>query len=538
MKSTKPKKLITAAAALAIVVLTMTTSAQIPPAITTPDKVETSIGTLEFKDGAPSAATVQKVRDSLDYVRGVDAFMNSFSGASAFAIRKGFQGIGAEDNTVVIFSELMDSNSLFLTPNADTIYTLAALDLSKGPLVVEVPPAQLGTINDMWFGWVIDIGFPGPDRGEGGRYLIVPPGYDGPLPDSGFNVGHAKTNHVLYAVRAFMDNNDPKAVVASIKKSLKIYQYTPGGYGTSIATILDGKVRPGAAAAVPPTKFLEASGKYFNTIPPNDFSFFEMVNELVQMEPATSFNTELSGQLAAIGIVKGKPFNPDARMKKILTDAAAVGNAAGRLMNWSFATSHPDWAYYPGSMWGNMLWEGGYTFETPPPMVTREGIKPFPPTGARTLDSRTGFYYGYTMDSPGMIMRLTNVGSQYLMGFTDADKNYFDGAKTYKVTLPKDIPAAKFWSLTLYDNQTRSMLQTPQRSPRAGSQTFPSPAAVANADGSTTVYFSPTKPADAKAGAWIQTTPGKGWFIILRLYSPLESFFDKSWRPSEVELVK
>ena len=148
------------------------------------------------------------------------------------------------------------------------------------------------------------------------------------------------------------------------------------------------------------------------------------------------------------------------------------------------------------------------------------------------------FTTGYTMDTPAMIMRLTNVGSQYLMGFTDADKHPFDGARTYKVTLPKYIPAARFWSLTLYDNQTRSMLQTPQRYPRAGNQTYPSPAAIANADGSTTVYFGPTKPADAKEGTWIQTTPGKGFFVILRLYSPLESFFDRSWRPSEVELVR
>ena len=102
-----------------------------------------------------------------------------------------------------------------------------------------------------------------------------------------------------------------------------------------------------------------------------------------------------------------------------------------------------------------------------------------PPTGARTLNSRTAFYYGYTMDSPGMIMRVPNVGSQYLMGFADSDKNPYDGGKTYKVTLPKDIPAKEFWSFTVYDNQTRSMLETPQRFPRAGSQTYPSPAAVA-----------------------------------------------------------
>ena len=222
-------------------------------------------------------------------------------------------------------------------------------------------------------------------------------------------------------------------------------------------------------------------------------------------------------------------------MKKILSDAAAVGDAAGRTLNFR---APAEWSYYPGSSWGNMLWEGGYNFETPPPLVTKEGIKPFPSTGARTLNSRTAFFFAYTGITPAMIMRLPEVGSQYLMDFTDADKNYFDGAKTYKVTLPKGIPEAKFWSFTLYDNQTRSMLDTPQRYPRAGSQRYPSPAAEASADGSTTIYFAPRQPEGVKRGNWIQTMPGKGWFVILRLYSPLEAFFTKEWRPSEIELVR
>jgi len=510
----------------------------IPKILVTPDKVETRIGTLEFKDGAPNAATADKVFDNLDYVRGVDAFMNSFPGASTYAMRKGLQSIGVEDNSVVIFSDLMDSNSLFLTANADTIYTIAFLDLTKGPLVVEVPPKALGALDDMWFGWIIDIGLPGPDRGQGGKYLILPPDYNGPLPDNGFFEGRAKTTHVLYAVRAYLENNDPKPTVALIKDKLKIYPYTPGAFGTSIATLMEGKVRLERDPPIPPTKFVEASGKSFNTIPPTDFSYFEMINELVQMEPATSTSPELLGQLAAIGIVKGKPFTPEVRMKKILTDAAAVGNAAGRVLNWRSAEI-PGWAYYPDSMWASMLWQGGYDFENPPPAFTAQGFfKPTPPAGARTLNARTAFYYAYTVDSPAMIMRLPNIGSQYLMGFTDSDKNPYDGGKTYRVTLPKDIPAAAFWSFTVYDNQTRSMLQTPQRYPRAGSQTYPSPAAVADADGSTTIYFGPTKPAAAKDGNWIQTMPGKGWFMLLRLYSPRESFYTKTWRPSEVELVK
>jgi hypothetical protein len=510
----------------------------IPPAITTPDKVDSRIGQLDFKDGAPSVETAQKVYDTLDFTSGLNVFNNSFRGASAYGIRKGLLSIGADDNTVVIFSDLMDAKSLFLTANADTVYYMAVVDLTKGPMVVEQPPMGLGTINDMWFSWIIDIGFPGPDRGDGGKYLLVPPGYDGPLPEGGFYVARSRTTRVLYAARSFLANNDPKPTAELIKKSIKIYPYTPGGVGTSIATALEGKVRLGPNPAIPATKFVEGTGKSFNTIPPNDYSFFEMINENVQQEPADSYDVELAGQLAAIGIVKGKPFTPDARMKKILTDAAAVGNAAGRALNWRFSQAHPDWAYYPGSMWGNMLWEGGANFETPPPLFTREGFfKPFPPTGARTLDSRTAFYYGYTLDSPGMIMRIPDVGSQYLMGFLDAGKNPFDGAKTYKVTLPPNVPARAFWSFTLYDNQTRSMLDTPQRYPRAGSQSYPSPAAEPNPDGSTTVYFGPNQPAGVKRGNWIQTMPNKGWFTLLRLYSPLESFFDKSWRPTEIELV-
>jgi len=507
--------------------------------LSTPDKVETSIGTLEFKDGAPSVETAEKVYDALAFTRALNAYNNSFRGASALAIKKGLQSIGLQSGDVGITSELLDANSLFLTANADTVYYMAWIDLSDGPVVIEQPPEGLGTINDMWFSWVIDAGKPGPDRGLGGKYLIVGPGYEGPLPEGGYFIAHSKTNNVLYAMRSFLTGGkDPKPAVENIKSNLKIYPYEPGSYGTSIAEALEGKVRLGGEPKIPETKFIEISGKAFNTIPPSDYGFFKMINENVQEEPATSYDVELAGQLAAIGIVHGKKFEPDERMKKILSDAAAVGNATGRALNWRYALAHPDWAYYTDSHWGNMLFEGGAFFETPPPAYEGDGtFKPYPPTGARTLDSRAAFYYAYTLDSPGMIMRIPGVGSQYLMGFLDADGDPFNGAKTYKVTLPKDIPAAAFWSLTLYDNQTRSMLQTPQKYPRAGSQSYPSPAAETADDGSTTVYFAPEQPDGVARGNWIQTDPKKGWFTILRLYSPMPSFFDKSWRPSEIELV-
>jgi hypothetical protein len=378
-----------------------------------------------------------------------------------------------------------------------------------------------------------------PARAGGGKYLIVGPGYDGPLPQGGYFIAHSQTNTVLYAARAFIENgNDPGPAVENIKKNLKIYSYVPGSYGTSIAEALKGTVRLAGEPRIPQMKFVEGSGVSFNTIPPSDYGFFELVDENVQNQPATSYDIELTGQLAAIGIVKGRRFAPGARMKKILSDAAAAGQAFGRSLQWWFADTHPDWAYYEGSHWANMLFEGGAFFETPPPAWKDGMFKPYPPTGARTLDSRAAFYYGYTLDSPAMIMRFPDVGSQYLMGFLDAEGEPFDGAKTYRVTLPKGIPARAFWSLTLYDNQTRSMLQTPQKYPRAGSQSYPAPAVQAARDGSTTIYFSPEPPDGVACGNWIQSDPEKGWFTILRLYSPLPSFFDKSWRPGEIELVR
>jgi hypothetical protein len=512
-------------------------SPAIPPALTTPDRVETRIGTLEFKDGAPSKAALEKVYDNLDFTYAFRAFVDNMRGVSIHAARKGLQSVGVKDNEVIVFSELMDAKSLFLTANADTVYTMGVLDLTKGPMVLEVAPRFLGTIDDYWFRWVIDIGPPGPDRGEGGKYLIVPPGYNGPLPEGGFFVAHARTSRVFWFGRAFLENkNDPKPAVDTIRKFTNVYPYEPGGVGTSIAAFLEGKAMLGKVTPPPPTVFHEGSGKVMNTIPPNDWSYFEMLNEVVQQEPATSLDPELMGPLAAIGIVKGKPFAPDARMKKIMTEALAVANATSRSLFMN--PRDPSWFYYPNSSWFNYLFETGYEFETPIPLITPEGAKPFPPTGYRTMDARTNFFYGITGITPGMAMRLPGIGSQYLFASLDANKQYFDGANTYKVTLPKDIPEANFWSFTVYDNMTRSMLDTPQRYPRAGSQSYPSPAAELNADGSTTVYFGPSQPAGVNRGNWIQTMPGKGWFTILRLYSPLEPFFTKAWRPSEIELVR
>jgi hypothetical protein len=532
------KSCITVAAMLAIIGTAMPASAQVPPEITTPDRVESRLGPLTFKDGIPDDATAQKLFDEIDYVHAVDAFINGYTFVNQLALLKGFRAAGVNDNDVLVTPNLMDSKSIFLTANADTYYFWAYLDMIKGPLVVETPPDSLGIFDDMYWNWMGDFGFPGPDRGLGGKYLLLPAGYNGDVPEGGYYVRTCNTTHATLLGRAFLQNNDPKPVDEMVKKTLKIYPYVPGGEGSSIGSYLAGKGQIGALSKPASPRFVDGTGKVINTIPPSNFSYWEMLNEAVQMQPAGVMDPEIAGQLAAIGIVKGKPFNPDVRMKKILGEALAVGNAAMRTMSLGGRPSEGFGYYGPDSQWINGLWVGGHEFMTPPAEITKEGLKPYPSDGARKLNARMWFFYSVTGITPAMAMRMENVGSQYLENFRDTQGNRFDGSKTYKVTLPPNIPAARFWSFTVYDNQSRSTLETPQRYPRAGSQTYPSPAAKANADGSTTVYFAPTQPVGVERGNWIQTDPKKGWWTILRLYSPLASFFDKSWRPGEIELVK
>jgi hypothetical protein len=484
--------------------------------VSTPDRVESRLGTLEFDDGAPSDATAALVYDNLDFQNGVQAFLGSIPGVSIAAMRQGFLAAGVEDNSFTLFSELMDSASLFLTGNCDTVYFWGFIDLSDGPMVLDVPALGapsgiLGTIDDMWFRWVTDIGLPGPDRAAGGRYLMVGPGYDGPLPDSGFHVFHARTTRVTVIGRAFMIENDPTVPVEVIREGFRVSPYVPGADGTAVASFLAGDAPLGAAKEVPKTHFVESSGVSFNTLFPGDYGFWEVINELVQQEPPEGGDPELLGLLASIGIVHGKPFEPDERMRKILEEAAVVGNATARTVTFA-ARPEEGFEFYPGSQWQSALFVGGYEFMDPPPMITADGAVPVGPSdGARKLDSR----------------------SQYIYAMRDSDGAFLDGGRSYKMTLPADIPQSRFWSVIIYDRQTRSMLQTDQHLPRLGSQ---SGTVEANPDGTTDLYFGPTAP-EGKGSNWLQTIPGKGWWPILRLYNPEPAFFDKTWRPSETEPI-
>ena len=265
-------------------------------------------------------------------------------------------------------------------------------------------------------------------------------------------------------------------------------------------------------------KFINVSGKAFNTIHANDFTFFEEINHLVQEEPNDALDPETLGILASIGIEKGKPFAPDERMKKILTDSAAVGNATARAI--VFKSRMKEAYFYPNSAWCTPFVGGSYEFLLQP--------------GVRNLDARTMMFYYATGITPAMAAKIVGVGSQYAAAFVDSTGKPLDGSKTYKIHLPPNIPARTFWSFVVYDNQTRSELQTDEQFPSIGSQ---KKGIVINPDTSADVYFGPTAPVGHETN-WVQTVPGKGWNTLLRLYGPEQAWFDKTWKPGEIELVK
>ena len=470
---------------------------EMPAGLTAPAEVKTRLGTLRTKDGFPDKATIEKVYDNLDFQRGVQSILTTMQGASLVAMRRGLRGLGPDNQTVALFENLMDSKTLFLTANSTTIYNFIWLNIKDGPLVIEVPPKVLGFIDDFWFKWVGDVGVTGADKGKGGKYLLLPPGYKGTVPE-GYFVLRSPTYNQWLIFRGFLEDGKTAPAVASIKKNLRIYPLVK-------------KDNP------PKMNFVKVSDKYFNTIGPIDYSFFDDINQVVQEEPTASMDPDTLGMLASVGIVKGKPFKPDARMKKILTEAAAVADITARAI--SYKSRIPEAYFYENSAWGTPFIGGSYQF-------LQDGV--------RNLDARTFFFFMATGITPAMSEKMIGKGSQYAVAFVDKNGDPLDGSKTYKIHLPPNIPAKNFWSFTVYSSQTRSMLQTNQQYPSVGSLTK---GMVVNPDTSVDVYFGPKVPA-GKENNWIQTNSGEGWNTIFRLYSPTKPWFDKTWRPSEIELVK
>ncbi len=457
--------------------------------LSSPNRVESPFGTLDFFDGVPLPTTVSRAYDALDLMRGIEVFLNAVPGASLVAMRRGLLSAGVSSPRVVGYTDpRANSRSLFLTPNTETTYGTTVLDLRAwGPTVIEAPPQSLCVVDDFWFRYVADMGIAGPDKGQGGKYLFLPPGFDGVVPD-GYFVYRPSTFTNWVVLRAL------------------------GG----VPAIKQTKIYPLAEAESPePNEFINIAEPVFNTVHANDFSFYLEVNEIVQEEPVEALDAERAGQLAAIGIVKGEPFAPDDRMRKILEQAAQIGAGIARVI--AYAPRDPEASLY-GS-WKNAFVGGSYEFLR---------------NGARLLDARTQFHYIATVITPAMAHAQVGAGSAYAYTVQDANGDVLDGAKTYRLHVDPDPPAKNFWAVDVYDTQTRSLIQVASTIwPAVASNTD---TLQANYDGSYDIYFGPKAP-PGKESNWVQTIPGKSWFQLFRLYGPLQPWFDQTWKLNEFEPI-
>jgi hypothetical protein len=465
--------------------------------IPAPDRIRTDFGTLKFEGGAfPTDKSVQKIYDELDLQRATQAYMDFFPALSLYGIVKsqirdfGFQS--ASD--LGVMADFMKPSENYLTGNDVTVYAFASIDLKlDGATVVEIPPGMYGTANDAAFKYLTDFGATGPDKGKGGKYLFLPPGYAGEEP-AGYFVMRSPGYRIWAMMRGFGEVGSGDQAVQWFKERLKVYPLASGPREHTVTN---------------------ASGMGANTLPPEDGSAFEMLNEIIQYEPTELFSPELLGRLATLGIEKGKPFEPDARMQKIFDQAAKQGVAMSRAI--LYASREPDIRYWPERHWEKMFVRN----------------TEFVDNGHNDIDARTLWHYQAIVVSPNLLSTTPGVGTAYLTAFRDQAGGFLLGDQTYRLRVPANPPVKRFWAVTAYDPTSRSLLDSGGQI-TVGSLGEPE----VNPDGSVDIHFGPQLPAGASAKNWIKTDPTKGFFVVFRFYGPEAGYIDKTWVMNDFERIE
>jgi hypothetical protein len=477
------------------------------------------LSSLPFSENRPTQETAQTLRDELLFQRATQTYLWALPLINTLGMKVGSEKVfGAGYNVLPVWKKRLDAKTLVTTPNSDVIYAMGYVDLgTDGPLVFEAPPNLQGILLDAWqrpipvdggkfFG---DVGLPGPDAGKGGTFLLLPPGFKGSVPDDCF-VYRSPTNTVFVFLRAFYQ--DPKNLTPAVTLIERSRIYPLEGRETAR-----------------PMQFPDASGVPVNMLPISDGTAFDELKKLVDSEGDSLADADSLGMLASIGIAKGRPFEPDAKTRKILDHAAKTASKMSRVIGFEETIGGRSLRIYPDRRWINPMAD-----------ATPENLAgPFDlgwrrvAGGYLDLDARIWFFTNYYSVSPGMLSQTPGRGAKYMIAFVDGSGANLSGGSSYRLQLPRDIPAANFWSVTLYEAENGSGLANGQPFPSLGSRDTP----AQNADGSTDLYFGPKPPA-GKAGNWLATVPGKGYFAILRLYGPTEAAIDARWKPGDIEKVR
>jgi hypothetical protein len=457
--------------------------------------VTTAAG-YRFERGFPTREATKQARDDADYQRALTAYRFWYPTVSIEGFFHGAREAGMKDGESLF---LVSAGPRFVcfTPNSDTPYCAGVLDLSDGPIVVELPPGPfIAAADNHHQRWIMDMGLPGPDAGKGGKHLLLPPGYDGPVPDDGYHVGHSSTYKVFLGMRSLPLDGDMAKAMDGIR-SIKVYPL---------------------ASPDKPLVYLDVTDNHVDVTHlawEDNLGYWEQLHGVIDAEPVEDEFRPMYGLLSELGIAKGQSFAPDGRMKAILERAAKDGR--DQMLVSSFDSDRPDRIAWPDRRWewASLVYDNG-DFETP------SGVD---------LEARDRWYAQAILGSPAMFRRKVGFGSLYWLGVRDSDGDWLDGGKSYKLTVPLPVPANLFWSVTVYDVQTRSQIKTDQ-----DKAALRSLFEVAHVEGGASVdlYFGATPP-EGHEDRWIETIPDQGWFTYFRIYGPEEPAFDGSWKPGDFE---
>lgn len=443
----------------------------------------------------PSAEEVVRIRREALLNRAIEAYKFFYPTVSMALNFEALEEYGARANRGFLI-QLTTPDIVTLTQNSDTVYGLGMVDVSAGPVVVELPAGPImGVVDDTNFQLVTNMGLVGEERGAGARYLFIPPGYDGELPTDGYLVQHPKTNRMLLCARApFPDPEQGKALL----RTLRVY--------------------PLADAAEPgENDFIDMSDRKAVADPfvvDGTFEFWEVIKRALDMDvPSPNFYNAY-GMLADLGLRRDRPFEPDVDVRDILTEAAVKANE--QLVVAAFADDAPERLVWPDRRWEWVVYsEGDFGY------YERDFLN---------LSVRERWFYQATLETEKMFMHREGAGSIYWLANTDADGAALDGGSAYTLSVPAPVPVSQFWSVTLYDLDTRSEINTPQFKPVLTSLRDD---LTPDDDGNIVLRFGPEAPHEG--APWLQTTPGGQWFAYFRLYGPEGAAFDGTWKPSDFQ---
>lgn len=472
------------------------TPAPVAAPVNDPNTIDTRIGKLKLESGYPNQESLDKLYNELDFQRAVQAYIWATPIVSLDALRlANVKDWNVDYNAVGVVDKYTTPNIEALTGNNTTIYAASFVDLGRdGPVVIDSPPGAYGVIDDYWQRPIVEVGPFGPDKGKGGKFLLLPPDYKGTVP-KGYIAARSATNRALYLGRAIVKEGNIQGAVDTLSK-IRVY--------------------PLSQVAKPPvTPIVLSAGRAMHSIPPAGYAYWEQLADIINKETVEPRDRFFYAMLKPLGIEKGKPFQPDERQKKILTEAADVGFRMAQAL--SMAPRLANANAYPGTNWEWVL--------TLNPNQEAANYS--------QLDERTDYTFEAITIAEGMVKPIVGAGSQYMSAAKDKSGAWLDGGKNYSLRIPPNVPVKDFWAVTVYDNMSRSMIQTDTN--KAG--VSPHDKLQANPDGSIDVYFGPAPPA-GKESNWIKTSPGKGWFAYFRWYGPTEAFFDKSWKLEDIAQVK